>query len=353
MQQLKLLSQLRKCFKSDSISLYYHGDFNDAITDKVITLMSYESKKKIRSNLAFTIAESFQNIVRHKNTYLGSGNENVFGIRGRRDYIHVFSSNLVVDEVKKILNDRITYINSLDKIGLKKEFMNILEQGELNEKGGAGMGLIEMARRSGNPLQREFVERVQGIHSFNLQVDFIRKKDAQPTSENLNIEENSIINDLMIDHEILFIYKGSFDNDILSSFLPIVESCSREGRSIPQRVYKAVIGLIQNIQIYGEVNHEGKKRGLFALIRLGNGYYVCSGNYSSENSSKLQEIVNDLNLADDQKLDEIYNRVNEQRGDSDRIGLLDIRRSCAEQIELKFTEDARGTYTMLGAIIAE
>mgnify|MGYP007077396775 CR=1 FL=1 len=315
--------------------------------------MSYESKKKIRSNLAFTIAESFQNIVRHKNTYLGTGDENVFGIRGRKDYIHVFSSNLVVEEVKDILIERIDYINGLDKAGLKEAFMNILEEGELNEKGGAGMGLIEMARRSGNDLQHEFIEVSEGVYSFNLQVDFVRKKGAVPNSENLLIDENSIINDLMIDNEILFIYKGSFDNDILGSFLPIVESCAREGRSIPQRVYKAVIGLIQNIQVYGDENHEGKKRGLFALIKLKNGYYVCSGNYSSENSAKLQEIVNDLNLADDEKLDEIHKKVGEQRGDSDRIGLLDIRRSCAEHIELKFTEDARGTYTMLGAIIAE
>ena len=55
---LKLLSQLRKHFKEETVSLYYHGDFDDAITDKIITLMSFESKKKIRGNLAFTIAES-------------------------------------------------------------------------------------------------------------------------------------------------------------------------------------------------------------------------------------------------------------------------------------------------------
>ena len=353
MSQLKLLSQLRKCFKDDSISLYYHGDFTDSITDKIITLMSYEGKKKIRSNLAFTIAESFQNIVRHKNSFLGDGNENVFGIRGRKEFIHVFSSNLVLDKVKDLLLERINWINGMEKTELKEAYMKILDQGELNEKGGAGMGLIEMSRRSGNPLQYELNEVEPDVYAFNLQVDFTRKKGDHPTSENLVIEENSIVNDLMIDNDILFIYKGSFKEEIMASLLPIVESCAKHGHSLPQRVYKAVIGLVQNIQQYGDSDHEGKKRGLFALTKIENGYYVCSGNYSSENPEKLREIVNDLNMADEERLNEIYDKFHDEREDSERIGLVDIRRSCAEHIELKFTEDARGTYTMLGAIIAE
>ena len=312
--------------------------------------MSYEGKKKIRSNLAFTIAESYQNIVRHKNPFLGSGDENVFGIRGRKDFIHVFSSNLILDKVKEILNERIEWINSLSTPELKEAYMKILDEGELNEKGGAGMGLIEMARRSGNKLQAEFIEMEQEIYAFNLQVDFKRKKDAETHSENLNIEENSIVNDLVIDNDILFIYKGEFNEDIMTSFLPIVESCSKDENDLPQRVYKAVIGLVQNIQQYGDEDGQGRKRGLFALTKIPNGYYVCSGNYSSEDLQKLKQMVIDLNMADKKELEEIHKKV---KTDPDRIGLLDIRRSCAEQIELKFTEDARGTYTMLGAIISD
>ncbi|MBD3638988.1 MAG: hypothetical protein HUJ25_16660 [Crocinitomicaceae bacterium] len=352
-QHLKLLSQLRKCFKEDSISLFYHGDFDDVITDKMIALISQEGAKKIRGNLAFSIAESFQNVVRHKNSFLGDGNENVFGLRGRRDYMHIFSSNLIVEEVKQILIDKIEEVNAKDKQELKELYMHILETGEINEKGGAGMGLVEMTRRSGNPLQYEFHEVDQDVYSFNLQIDFTRKRGIDPTSEPLNIEENSIVNELVVDHSILFIYKGEFGEEIVNSFMPMLECCSSEGHVIPDKVFKAVTGLIQNINEYGMPNAEGKKRGLFALKRVKEGYYVCSGNYTTENVDSLEKIVQDLNYADDEMLESIHQRVSNEVDNSDRIGLLDLRRFCAEHLELKVTEDARGTYAMLGAVITD
>lgn len=351
---LKLLSQLRKYFKGDTVSLYYHGDFDDVITDKIITLMSYEGKKKIRGNLAFTIAESFQNIVRHKNNALGSGNENVFGIRGRRDFIHVFSSNLITSVVQDDLQKRIEKINSMDKVELKQAYLQILETGELNAKGGAGMGLIEMSRRSGNQLQFEFIPKDHGAITFNLQVDFNRQKAEEPTTENLYIEENSIVNELIIGHQILYIYKGSFNEDIMASFLPILESCSKSRADVPKKVYKTSIGLIQNLRHYGEIDKEGRQRGLFALIKISGGFFVCSGNYTTENTDELTQIFEDLNTSSPEQLDEIYEkaRANDQISD-DRIGLLEIRRSCAESFELKLSEDAKGKYIMMGAIIKD
>jgi Family of unknown function (DUF6272) len=349
---LKLLSQLRKCFNEDTVSIFYHGDFDDSITDKMISLVSLESEKKIRGNLAFTIVESFQNVIRHKNADLKD--ENVFGMRGRAEYMHVYSSNLLTTKAQENLLQRLTDINDMSDENLKNAFLNILESGELSDRGGAGMGLVEMKRRSGNDLQFEFSQMSNNVHAFNLQVDFNRSREVKPTTENLFIEENSIVNELMIDNELLFIYKGQFNEPILKYLMPTVENSSKAGNAIFQKLNKSVVGLIQNIQCYGVTSPDGKNYGLFALKRIPGGFYVCSGNYTTEDVSSLEQMINDLNESSHEELEQIHKRISSKDvNKDDRIGLLDIRRTCADEIELKYNQDARGTYTMIGAVITE
>lgn len=353
---LKLIAQLRECFREDSVSLFYHGDFDDFFTEKMITLIGFDSKNKIRGNLAFVIAESFQNVVRHKNEFLGKGNENVFGIRGRKNQTHVFSSNLVVDENQEELIEMLSKINSMSRQELKDAYMKILEEGELSDKGGAGMGLIEMARRSGNPIQYNFSDFEDGVSTFDMQIDFNRTNDT--TAEvGLNLEENSILTDLITDNELLFIYKGEFSEKVLEPFLPIVDSSVRADIIDLDAIFKVAVGLVQNVEFYGRADENDVKRGLIALKKIPGGYYLCSGNYTTEDTTKLKGLVDDMNNSSKAALNQIYQQVSMGRSDQsdsvERVGLLNICRTSTHPIDLKLIEDDSGTYAMLGVKITQ
>src|SRR5690606_20306204 len=100
MSYLKLLGQLRRTLKDDTVSLFYHGIFDDDFTDKFISIIAFDSERKVRGKMAFVMAESFQNVIRHKDETLDLNNTNTFGIRGRTEWMHIFSSNLVNNEVR-------------------------------------------------------------------------------------------------------------------------------------------------------------------------------------------------------------------------------------------------------------
>lgn len=56
------------------------------------------------------------------------------------------------------LEAKLIEINSLDKQGIKNKYKQIITNGEFSEKGGAGLGIIEMAKITDAPLDYSFTK---------------------------------------------------------------------------------------------------------------------------------------------------------------------------------------------------
>ena len=354
MSHLNLLEQLRLSFKGDTMSLFYHGVFDDEFTDKFISLASFDSERKVKGRIAFVLAESFQNVIRHKDEVLDGANNNTFGVRGKGNWMHIFSSNLVDPEVKDYLEGRLRNINAFDDEELKDAYLEILEKGELSAKGGAGLGLIEMARRSRNPIQYEFKEREQGSFAFNMQVDF-QKILSEENVHNVTILQDSELNELILKENILFIYNGEFSDEVLKPIIPIMETNADEG-SAGFSVFHIAVELMQNIGRHGVPNEEGQKMGLFALKKLPDGYYICSGNYTDADLDDLESYVQDLNNRDAENLNELYKTALKESVTTDvnsaKVGMIDIKRTANNPIDIKIVEDSIGKYLMLGVKVS-
>ena len=63
------------------------------------------------------------------------------------------------------LRDTLERINGLDKDGLKDLYKKIIQDTTLSEKGGAGLGFVDMARKSGEDLWFDFPEMSE-VHCF-------------------------------------------------------------------------------------------------------------------------------------------------------------------------------------------
>ena len=66
------------------------------------------------------------------------------------------------------LTEMLDHINSLDKDGLKELYKNQMKEGRLSEKGGAGLGFIDIARKTGNKLEFHFLPIDEGSSFFLL-----------------------------------------------------------------------------------------------------------------------------------------------------------------------------------------
>ncbi|MCC5946667.1 MAG: SiaB family protein kinase [Bernardetiaceae bacterium] len=71
------------------------------------------------------------------------------------DHYMVSSSNLADKKRAEATIERCKYINSLDKEGLKDFYKDQRRQPQRTESPGANVGLIDMVRKSNNPIQAE------------------------------------------------------------------------------------------------------------------------------------------------------------------------------------------------------
>ena len=114
-------------------------------------------ESSIKRKVFNVMVECLQNIVKHAD-HNNQDNAAVFLI-GRSDEAYVIiSGNPIRQSEKDALKAKLENINSLDKDGLKELYKDIIKNTQISDKGGAGLGFVDMARKSGQPLEFEFVD---------------------------------------------------------------------------------------------------------------------------------------------------------------------------------------------------
>ncbi|MCL1883417.1 MAG: SiaB family protein kinase [Defluviitaleaceae bacterium] len=94
-------------------------------------------------------------------------------VLGKKDSTYfVKTGNVVTEYSAGILQERIDHLNSLDKQGLKQYFKERSRSENDNpESKGAGIGLIEIARRASSKIDYTFVPYGEGLTYFTMSVE--------------------------------------------------------------------------------------------------------------------------------------------------------------------------------------
>lgn len=91
----------------------------------------------------------------------------VLGIQDKSYFIQ--TGNLVTDRSAGILKQRIDHLNTLDKKELRQYYKEQTKAENTNEESkGAGLGLIEIARRSTSKIEYEFMPEGDGLSYFTM-----------------------------------------------------------------------------------------------------------------------------------------------------------------------------------------
>jgi hypothetical protein len=77
----------------------------------------------------------------------------------------VTTGNLIQNDKVAQLKDKLDTINNSDKAGLKELFKKALLEQRIDSEGTGNMGLLEMARKSGNKLDYQF-DKVNDQYSY-------------------------------------------------------------------------------------------------------------------------------------------------------------------------------------------
>lgn len=93
----------------------------------------------------------------------------VLGAQGKTYFVQ--SGNAMKIESADLIKSRIDHLNTLDKVGLRKFYKEQIKSENANpESKGAGLGLIEIARRASSPIEYEFTPLENGLIFFSMSV---------------------------------------------------------------------------------------------------------------------------------------------------------------------------------------
>lgn len=340
--------------KDDSLSFLYHGFMSDEFTDRIISLSEniiekLSDSKSIKHKVSFLIAESFQNIVRHGDTFnsdeSGYTKPGIFVLRMLQDTYIISSANLVINNNIENIDKKLLKINSLDKEQLKALYKEVMENTGLSEKGGAGLGLIEMARKTGNKLEYEFEELDEKYSNFYLQM---KLNPASAIDDNTLKHSISLIKEfyrIMNQNNTYLTYKGDFSQENVIILLKIIERNLQinkfEYESIKSLIYIILTELLQNISKHA-FSAASNKAGIFQIGKYTNKYVLSTGNFIENiNIRAVKDNLNFLNKLNKKELNELYiDKI--KNGDIDLLGnaglgFIEIAKGC-ERINYNITE---------------
>ncbi|MBK8806413.1 MAG: hypothetical protein IPO21_07140 [Bacteroidales bacterium] len=154
---IKSVLNLYDEMESSSIDLVYFGEFSHEITKMFANMAEgkmdlLEEDRNTKKKVYHVLVETLQNLNKHSDWIsdkrsIGSG---LFIIGKKDDSYYIITSNKVSFEKKEILQEQIESVIHSTPEELKEMYKRQLKDGKLSDKGGAGLGLIDIARKAGS-----------------------------------------------------------------------------------------------------------------------------------------------------------------------------------------------------------
>lgn len=165
---------LLKELSADRTILVKH--FGDLAQESISSLEGQVESSIIENAIAkgplrkifFISVETLQNMLIHGHKNLDGQQRSFFILTKDDTKVDMISANLISNKAVPILEKQIETINDFeDPAALKQYYMEHLENNQLSEKGGAGLGFITIAMKSGNKLKVSF-EKIDENYSLFL-----------------------------------------------------------------------------------------------------------------------------------------------------------------------------------------
>jgi len=160
---LKSVLGLYEELTSNGIYIVYIGKFTNKITSIFSTLLKEEldknsEQKKTKRRVFHAMVETMQNIQRHAEEFTGESFTNGLFMVGKRGYtFYIITINKVNVKNTEKLSKSIDHVNNCSVEELNEMHKQQLKNGKIGEHGGAGLGLIDIARKTDNKIDYMFI----------------------------------------------------------------------------------------------------------------------------------------------------------------------------------------------------
>ncbi|OFX67040.1 MAG: hypothetical protein A2X12_02765 [Bacteroidetes bacterium GWE2_29_8] len=178
----KAIYEFYKNMQKENVMLLYQGDVNQSLLNAILSItegkLDTNENGSAKKRVLNIMVECVQNIYKHyehleqniKNDY-----SSILMLALNEDKYIISTGNVIFNDKVELIKNKLDNVNSLDKEGLKSLYMEIMKNGKISEKGGAGLGLIDIARKSGEKIEYHF-SKISETYSYYILVIKIKKK---------------------------------------------------------------------------------------------------------------------------------------------------------------------------------
>ncbi len=165
---------------SDNIILHYQGSVDSDVINHVLDsveekLVAMDENPKLRKKVYNVLVESLQNLYHHVDKVPEDFQEQVekYGllvVRRLAGGYKITTGNFVQADNMEKLEEKIKRINRSSHEEIKELYKFILNHQRISAKGGGGLGLVDIARKTGNKLDYTFVKYNESFSFFYLDI---------------------------------------------------------------------------------------------------------------------------------------------------------------------------------------
>ncbi len=166
---------------NDGLVLSYKGTITSGVINDILEKVEQkleisEESTKVRKKIYNVLVEGLQNLYHHieeqHDEILRKYNDKfgIFAIQRNEDGYTITLGNFVDKEQKDFLTEKIDQINLMSVEELKDLYKYILDHQKMSAKGGGGLGLVDIARKTNNKLEYEFFSFVDNWYFYKLNI---------------------------------------------------------------------------------------------------------------------------------------------------------------------------------------
>jgi len=163
---LEFVYSFYKTMKEQKVQLVYEGEITHQITKAFTSLTETnmqldEESHSTQKKVFHVMVECLQNLGKHADCLDSSDKQKdgrgIFLVSKNDESYTITTGNVLNKSKVPEMTEVLEKINSLDKDGLKQLYKHQIKEGRLSHKGGAGLGFIDMAKKTGNKLNYNFL----------------------------------------------------------------------------------------------------------------------------------------------------------------------------------------------------
>jgi Family of unknown function (DUF6272) len=350
---MDLTRRIRDKMMKERLMFVYRGVVTNENSVPLLMLLEKEMENSEfgfvgRKRLFMFVLESLQNVSRHSNKSQYANMSLVVYSKTDNGYT-VTTGNVLPTSKINDLRQKLDEINNLETKDIRNVYRQMLSTAEFSNKGGAGLGLIEMAKKTGNKLDYDFVT-LDNEYSY-----FILSKtvDSGGVGMHYGGKEQPFhgkavtqLERLMAENNVYLIWSGHISSDVGKEVLSFTEAKLSEEdieSNLRKRVFSILVEILENVANYSPGREPEEQYGMpVAMIRVVDKVYsITTGNLILNTKVEhLKDNLDTINRYDKVGLKELFRRsLSEQSDSSDstgNMGLIDMARKSGSKLVYQF-----------------